>query len=385
MKRPVRVGVLGHWGKNIGHDIMTLGVECILKEAFGGKYESERIEQHQPFDIYPQWHPLRHIAPLRHGQGGRIAIPIKRLLNRRDVSAWLWRSSWIGNLDLGIVCGGPLITPHASKGDLELMFHHMHGSFASKGRPVLNLSVGSCYPWEKASSAAIDDGNREFLKRVFEYSRVTTVRDELAQRLCAEIGERCELVCDTGFAAGRAFAELARGRMEPRYVVINYQRYGANEDWGQNVDPLAWKDTLADLIRRISRRYPIIFVCHNEFESRLAKELDPTIQRHRPRTMEEYAQIVSGAIAGISSRIHVAIPHASVGVPMIGIGTDTRLGTLKTIGLPCFYVKEADAEVLEYTLEGLIKDRASESERLIALREATVKRYAEIVKDAITF
>ena len=88
---------------------------------------------------------------MRHGQGGRLANPIKRLLNRPNVSAWLWRMSWVGNLDLGIACGGPLITPHVSHAGLGLMFHHMHGSFASKGRPVLNLSVGSCYPCESVS------------------------------------------------------------------------------------------------------------------------------------------------------------------------------------------------------------------------------------------
>ena len=383
MGKCIRVGVLGHWGGNIGHGIMALGVQRILKEAFGGQAEWLPIEQHRPFDIYPKWHPLRYAFLLNHGRGGTAMRPIKQLINRRDISALLWQFSWVGTLDLGIACGGPLITPHMSRGDLGLMHHHMFGAFASKGLPLLNLSVGSGYPWEHVQKTLTDEENIKFLKRVFEYSSVTTVRDELAQRLCADIGEQCELVLDTGLVAGNEFCRLAERYIGQPCVVINYQTYGANEDWGQNVNPEVWRNTVWNLIARIRGRYPLAFICHNEHEVQLAEKMDTTIPRYQPKTMQEYAQVISGAIAGISNRLHAAIALAGIGVPTVAVGTDTRLGALQAIGLPCFYAKEASAELLEETLENLIRNRTSENERLLFLREKTLNRYVEIVRNAI--
>ncbi len=383
MGKRIRVGVLGHWGGNIGHEVMALGVQRIVKEAFSGDAEWLPIEQHRPLDIYPKWHPLRYAFPLNHGRGGSMMRPIKQLINRRDISTLLWRLSRAGDLDIGISCGGPLITPNMSRGDLDLMHHHMFGAFASKGHPLLNLSVGSCYPWEKMPETLTDQDNVKFLKRVFEYSSVTTVRDILAQRLCAGIGEQCELVLDTGFVSGKEFSRLADRCAEQRYIVINYQKYGANEDWGQNVDPGAWRTTVRNLIDRIRRRYHLVFVCHTEPEVNLAEKMDATIPRYQPKTMQEYAQVISGAIAGISNRLHAAIALASLGVPTVAVGTDTRLGTLQAAGLPCFYVKEATEELLEETLENLVSNRTSEHERLVALREKTLNRYVEIVRDAV--
>lgn len=383
MRNSVRTGVLGHWGGNIGHGIMALGVERILEEAFEGRVEWLPIEQHRPLDIYPKWHPLRYAFPLNHGRGGSAMRPIKQLINRRAISILLWRLSWVGALDLGIACGGPLITPYMSRGDLDLMHHHMFGAFVSKGLPLLNLSVGSCYPWENVPKTLTDKKNIRFLKRVFESSSITTVRDRFAQRLCADIGQQCELVLDTGLVAGREFSRLADSCAERRYIVINYQKYGANEDWGQNVDPEAWRNTLRNLMDRIGKRHNIVFICHNEFEVKLAESMDATIPRYQPKTMQEYAQVISGAIAGISNRLHAAISLASIGVPAIGVGTDTRLGALQAMGLPCFYVKEANAELLEDTLENLVSNRRLEHERLVTLREKTLNRYVEIVRNAV--
>jgi hypothetical protein len=383
MGKRIRVGVLGHWGGNIGHEVMALGVERILKEAFGDNFELLPIEQHRPLDIYPKWHPLRYAVLLNHGRGGRAMRPIKRLINRHNISTLLWQHSWVGTLDLGIACGGPLITPHLSRGDLGLMHHHMFGAFASKGLPLLNLSVGSCYPWENLPEALTDQANIDFLKRVFEYSSVTTVRDRLAQRLCASIGEQCELVLDTGFVAGKEFSRLAESCVEQRTIVINYQKYGANEDWGQNVDPEIWRNTVRNLLDRMRRRHPVVFICHNENEFRWAEKMDTKVPRYQPKTMQEYAQVISGAAAGISNRLHAGIALASIGVPTVAVGTDTRLGGLQAIGLPCFYVKEANAELLEETLETLVSHRRSEHERLVALRDKALSRYVEIVRNAV--
>lgn len=383
MTRNIRVGVLGHWGGNIGHEIMGLGVETLLAHALNDGHVCVRVEQHRPFDIYSRWNPMRHLGPLRHGRNGPFVQSVKAFLNRRDVSAWLWRSSWVRELHLGIACGGPLITPHLTHGDLGLMFHHMHGAFASHRIPILNLSVGSCYPWENKPRAILESENIEFLKRVFDYSSVTTVRDEFAKELCAGLGEACELVLDTGFIAGKRLKQLVAQPGGTRHIAVNYQKLGANEDWGQGVDATIWQNKVKNLIAKLKRRHQVVFLCHNETELRLAEQIDETIPRCWPKTMREYAEFLSGVIAGITNRIHAGVALAGTGSPIVGVGTDTRLGTLQAIGLPCFYVKEVTEDHLEHTLEYLIARRDEERERLMQVQQEAMNRYVEIVRASI--
>ena len=376
----MRVGLIGHWGGNIGHDIMAAGLECVLHKAFDGQVEFERIEQHRPLEIYPRWHPLRPLPWLQHARGGGLATQVKRLINEPRVSRLLWPASWVDRLQLGIVCGGPLITPNISRGDVHLMFHHVLGAFASKGLPVLNLSVGSCYRWEAAPEELTIDGDSDFFRRVFEYSTVTTVRDELAQTLLAGMGEHCELVRDSGFMAGPLFSSLGAAPQPGRYIVINYLPNGAHQNWGQQIDPAQWSSVMKTVVARLRTRHEVVFVCHTDWEEQAASALDPSITRFRPQTMKEYADVIAGAKAGICGRIHAAIPLASIGVPAVGIGTDSRLGTLSAIGLPVFYVKNVTAEHLESVVESLIANAAAERDRLVTLREQTAQRYVDILR-----
>ena len=379
----VRAGVLGHWGANIGHDIMALGVETALQAAFGARLECVRIEQHRPLEIYPQRHLLRRARFLQHGQGGRLARPLKSLVNMPAVSARLWRDSWVGELNLGIACGGPLITPQLAYGDLGLMFHHMLGAFGAHAVPMLNLSIGSCFPWEKLPTTVIDRRNRIFLSRMFEYSKLSTTRDHLAQRLCADLGVACELLPDTGFIAGDGFLKLAPAEPSPKYVVVNYQKYGANEDWGQGVEAHTWARSLSDLVAQVGRRHEVVLVCHSDYESQLARTIAPTARHFQPRNLTEYAQVAAGAVAGVTNRIHAAVTLASVGAPVVAVGTDSRLGTLQTLQIPTYYVKDVTTDVLEMELERMIANRASEHERLTTLRNEALARYVQLLRDAV--
>ncbi len=377
----LNAAVIGHWGGNIGHGIMALGVEAVLAQAFDG-VEIHRIEQHRPFDIYPEWHPFRRMGVLRHAQGGAIAQVFKNALNHPSASRSLWPLSWTKKLDVGITCGGPIITEHVADGDLGLMSHHMHGSFGFHGIPHLNLSLGACYPLEDIPER-ISGKDARFLDRLFDYSTVTTVRDRIAQRICAGLGHQFEVVADTGFVAGKGFDDLIEDKMTPQNIVINYQEYGANQDWGQGVDPVAWGKSLKVLIDSLRRRHQLVFVCHNDHENKIACELDPSIPRVQPKTMREYARFISTAKVGICSRIHAALPLISVGVPVIGIGNDTRLETLRTLNIKCFYVKEVTPKLLEDEIEKLINDRAEERNRLLELREKTFQRYIAIVRSVV--
>lgn len=303
-------------------------------------------------------------------------------MNRPDASARLWRASWVGDLDLAVVCGGPLITSWLTRGDLGLPYQHMLGAFHSKGVPVLNLSVGAAYPREQMADAHLGEPEATFLRRMFAYTTETTVRDALAERLCRELGHELQLIADTGLAGGSDLTAM-RPAEGGRYVVLNAQRYGANEDWGQGVDPERWLATLTDLARRLSRKTAVLFVCHSETEMRLARRIAPDAPRVRPRSVRDYAEIVSAASAGLCTRIHSGIALASVGVPVVGVGTDSRLGTLETIGIRCHYVKDVDADLLEAAVHEAIERSDAERARLMDFRAETIFRYTDIVRSAI--
>lgn len=360
---------------------MALGVERLLDAAFGDSARVDRLEQHRPLDIYRRWNPLRHAPWLRHARGGPFGRRVKRYLEQPTISRRLWRWSRAADYDLAIEAGGPLIVPGISTGDVSLMYRHLPGAFLAHGVPVLDLSLGSCFPYERRDEQ-LPTADAEFLRDVIRCATRTTVRDALARSVCADLGVDVELVRDTGFTAGEFFERLAPD-VRPEHVVISYQRYGANEDWGQGVDPAAWRAAVSYVVAKLGRDHPILFVCHSETELRLAAEVAPDLRRVRPRTMLDYARIARGAIVGLCNRIHAAIALASVGAPSLGIGTDTRLLTLDALGLPTMYVKEAHAEVVHSRLVELIARRADYRDRLLAARAETVARYAELARSAV--
>ena len=81
--------------------------------------------------------------------------------------------------------------------------------------------------------------------------------------------------------------------------------------------------------------------------------------------------------------MHASVGLASLGIPSIAVGTDTRLLMVKALGLPSAYVKEMNVDQLEDMLENLIKHRGQERERLLALKSETRKEYLRVVFKAI--
>lgn len=374
------IALLSHRYGNIGHDFMAYGVEFLVRKIF--KDRTSRLihfEQHRPFDIYPRWNPFRWFNSIPTGYGNFV----KRFINRPAVSSLLWKmaDSGLKKIDLAIACGGPNISHHASRSaEMGLIFQHLHGAFAQSGIPVINMSIGSCYPYENIPQQIPDREDELFLRRTFQYVRATTVRDPLAQQLCRWIGQDCPLIPCPSFFSSFVFEKIIsqERRSQDNFVVINFQEKGANEDWGQHVDLQAWKNTVKELTHRLGKRHKIIFVCHNEKEYALAAQFSPWL-RVLPRTVEEYFRIIARAKVGLCNRIHAALPLASIGVPSVGVGTDSRLGTLETVGLPVFYVKKVTADILEHTLEDLIKRRQQEQERLRVLQEKTLEDYRKIL------
>lgn len=377
LKPKVNVAILGHFTGNIGHLFMAEGIKNIVSEAFKGKeVEVSNFEQHKPFCIYKNYlNILNTIKP------GSLNL-FKQILNTEKISNLLWRkhSIHLNYFNMAIVAGGPNIVRNVgSSGDMCLMLHHMLGAFYFNHVPVFNLSNGSCFPLENIPEIMYESDSK-FWQRSLIYCHKTTVRDAVAKRLFQSIGYDAHLIPCLALASGYSFGKL--GERERKYIVINYQRKGANEDWGQNVKEEQWKDIIKGVIINLKKRHKIIMLCHNQVEVNIANELAIAgIEVTYPRTIETYAKVILAAKVGLVSRLHAAIPLAGVGIPSIVIGTDTRLFSAKLLGLQTIYVKDAISDILVDNIENLIINSDKERDRLFALREETKKKYITLLQE----
>ena len=100
-----KIGLISNWGGNIGHELITIGVEVASMEAFkDSKVEFVNIERHyRPFNIYPAYNPVRLMNLLPWGWGSFL----KRVVNNPALSRFLshFVSSRVPKLDIAIACG----------------------------------------------------------------------------------------------------------------------------------------------------------------------------------------------------------------------------------------------------------------------------------------
>ena len=89
------------------------------------------------------------------------------------------------------------------------------------------------------------------------------------------------------------------------------------------------------------------------------------------------------ASVAICNRMHASVGLAGLGIPSVAVGTDTRILMVKTLNLPCYYVKDASVESLEADVETLIKDKSIQQERLRSLQSDTLSTYIDIVSNTL--
>lgn len=378
------VALLSHRGGNIGHDFMAAGFETIVKHAFAGRAVVDHYEQHEHFCVCPVWHPLRRIDRIKHGKAQRL----RRFLDRDGVTRLLWsQSKDFSKYTIALACGGPnIVRDVALAPEMGLMFHHLNGAFHHQGVPTLDLSVGCCFPLERVPDhvdQAVTPADRECFERLFRCTTARSVRDALAHKLWSELGGEPKLIPCGAFCCAptleAALPDQERDSEEP-YVLVNYQAKGANSDWGQGVDVQRWQGVVSKVIETLQKRYRVVMVAHNAAEQKLAHDMPVNCECVMPKDVVEYARWIRGALAGFVSRIHAAIPLASFGVPSVTAGNDTRLYTVKNLGLPVVFAKQAEAGEIIEQLDTLIQKRDAERMRLLSLRDATLQQYVELIR-----
>jgi hypothetical protein len=375
----IRVGLFTTLDTNLGDDLVREGVCQVLRAALKAQtVEFLAVNKHRPLTAYPRWHPvqLSSLAGRLPRASTRVRLLIERLAPR------LCPSSRFDGCQLIVQCGTPVLWHGCSHSEwADLLWRQVAGRLSRRGVTVLNLGAGSCYAWERQPQRVEDRQDALFLQTILGYCRATTVRDRLAQRLLADLGQPCPLiVCPALLAAGPKPGRENRAEL----LVLNYMEGGGHYDLAQGIDNAGWRATFRRLIERLRPRHRLLFLCHNEREDGLAAALDPTIPRFLPKNAAEFFAGLASAKAALCNRLHASIALAGLGVPSVAVGTDTRLLMVAATGLPALFVKEAVVDHLEQHLEDLLRARTSERERLLALRQRTWDEYAAVVATALS-
>jgi Polysaccharide pyruvyl transferase len=373
------IALLSHRGGNIGHDFMALGIEQAVMIAFGDDVPIVHFEQHRPLDVLRSGHWAQVAFRCNH----RFFQLPRKILASDAMRARLWRDVAHMNYRLAVACGGPNLVPGAYKApEMRMLLHHMNGAFALRGIPLIDAAIGTAFPLERPIKRFDDPQDRTFFRQAASYATRITVRETDAQAALADIGIEAPLLPCAAIGAGKYFeCQGSDSATHDGHVVINYQADGANTDWGQGLDKGRWRQIVRGVIDEISRRHPIRMLAHSSYEAKLAGEIAPELPCDHPSDTSDYAKTIANAKAGFVSRIHAAVALAGIGVPSVVVGTDTRLGTATTLGLSTFPSMHATVELLTAAIEGQIARRHQERERLLSLRETTLKDYARIFQD----
>ena len=383
-----KIALHSHLKGNIGHVFMSMGFEEILANLYADHCSITHFEQHNHFCIYPSYNPLRILDYVRHGK----LSSLRHYLARDDVYKKLWSlSKDLSHFNCVIACGGPSLTRGiGSVPEMKLMYLHQFGAFQYYSVPSLDLGLGSGgfplhYQDIEIPDTYFSKLDIEYFDTLFSYTTRTVVRDVFAQRLCNYLHRDAQILPCAAFLSGIQFEKLDSSILSSskrKTIVINYQESGANDAWDQIIDKDKYRSTIMHFAMSIKKDYNVLFLCHNSKEVRDFHTLDLKFDYVWPKSKSEYCDHLKEAYAGVASRIHAAIPMASVGVPVLGIGTDTRLGTLTEFGLKTCFVNDITLDYLISFVQSI--NPAYERDRLLTRRNILIDSYSKLISETIS-
>lgn len=375
--------ICGNLGGNIGHSFMVHGVNLALKNALGKDSRSDFYENHRPLSTLPVYRPQRYIHSLR----GRLGNSVIGKFSSDHLIEYVWSNSRdLSRYEVAIFCGGPAIQRDPSAA-ISLILKGQLGSFAHQGIPTLALGLGSggyALQGLSSASAGLTEHARNLYKSVADFGSIT-VRDQYAHDLLGCAGISSELLPCPASLTGKEIQGLREQRSDFPRLLINYQYWGGNEPWGQNIDPGNWSNQIQNIVRRVSSNVEVAFLAHNNYESKLARHLDLGVPIYQPKTLKDYARLTSSACGAITNRIHAAIPIAAAGVPVYAVGVDTRLMSTELVGAQTVSVWDVNSNEILSWINSLESRNPHQNLMGIQARDGAMTRYTELIRSATTF
>ena len=242
----------------------------------------------------------------------------------------------------------------------------------------LNLGAGSCLPWGDVGDAFVADAACvDFARRAGTRAALTTVREAVASSMLERLQVPHFAMPCPAFLAG-ARHDYRRQAEGP--IGVNLMPLGGHFDLNAGFDQTQWLEDCLQLLARLRSLNQVFFVAHNAEEEKFLGMLrepgEPVFcGAHWRAYLETYGQ----CSMVVANRVHGAVCAAGLGVPAMIVGNDTRAEIGRFIGLPIHRSGHVRAAALFESAERLWRNRAVESERLRALRDATLARYVEAV------
>lgn len=352
----LKVGFLTTMGVNVGDDFIREGVRAVL-DRIGAPYSPLYVNKHDP---------------------ASVSEP------REDETELVADKYW--DADLFIQSGAPVYWRHGG-GQHSSLTAEWHGWFwrdralnreRRDGPAFLNLGAGSAMFWnDDGSDYAADPGCAAFARAAGERSALTTVRDPLAGSILTKLGvAHRQIACPAFLAAARHPA----GPADPRLIAVNLMPRGGHFDLDPAFEPAPWRERSARLVRLLRATGRLVFVCHDEQELRFAETLAAPGERlYLAETWQGCMSLYSAAAAVVANRVHGAVCAAGYGVPSVVIGKDTRARIGEFIGLPVLRSATLDPDAAAALVAGYLASRHDESERLLTLRERTLREHRELL------
>ncbi|THF56180.1 polysaccharide pyruvyl transferase family protein [Pseudothauera rhizosphaerae] len=368
----LRIAFITTVDRNPGDAFIRAGIEYL-------------IQQHIPYyrGIYVDKH--EYLGAPTQGGGGSLFASMGRLLGKGEQGT----EDPFLSADLVVQAGTPFyyIVPDAD-GAYESFSSSLTTGWIgevwlkrlfclSSPPPLLNLAVGTCQPFfsdalEFEHSPALLD----FIRRTVDLSRLTTVREKVAERLLERCGLQTHcLPCTAIFAADchRIYPE------KPRFVCLNYMEGGAHYNLGQKIDSDGWQRAFQEIHRLLSGQYPVVVMCHSPGEVLKVRSLLPDADTFFSPNYEDYLHMYAKARFGVVNRAHSAMVLAGLGRPAVVVGNDTRVRMAELMELPVTFVNEATTDRIIAWCTDFAARPDAWRERLCAIKVASREKYLQLL------
>ena len=279
--------------------------------------------------------------------------------------------------DYIIQCGAPVLWNGCHKCEWATSVWYDTIGKLYQRTPVLNIGAGSCYSFKNIPST-LESRDVEYIRKIHSYCALTTVRDDLANTLLSDLSIKSTLLPCPSLVAAHNFSDVAEGP-----VVVNYMHKGGHYDFDGRINPTKWYMELKAALSSLSKDNKLLMLCHTKEEMNLAASSFPEYDRVLATTAEDLISIALKSKFGILNRLHAAVALASVGVPCIAIGNDTRLFMTKYIGIPIYDVSEISSTLILKETELMSNNTTEFKERINTLKNSTYTQYINILKDII--
>ena len=353
-----RVAFMTTVGKNVGDDFIREGIRSILDDAIG-PYEPLYVNKH---DLSTLGRPVMDeigVVPDKFAAADvlvQAGAPVFWHLGESRC----YREEWVRAL------------------------WHERIFPLSKDKPFLNLGAGTCQAREGEVGPLLDDPLCvEFIRQVGSCADLTTARDPLTHDLLGRLDVAHELLACPAFHAAR---RVNAGRPAParQVLAVNLMELGGHYLLKPENDPKRWSDLILQTLPRLRERYELVFVAHDEAEVRFLRHCNyPHEQIFHSPDYRDYLSLYSRVGGIVANRVHAAVCVAGFGRPAVVLGTDSRIGICRPIGIPAIDTGEATSDWIVDSINEQMDRRDELMAERLALREDTAGQYAALIRQRL--